>query len=67
MQEYIAELSKLYKETSALWRRDPDPESFEWIECNDSGPPLLDSPPYPALGFLMVTERVTSRHSLRRH
>ena len=33
LQEYIAELSKLYKETSALWRRDPDPESFEWIEC----------------------------------
>jgi 1,4-alpha-glucan branching enzyme len=41
LQEYIAEISKLYKETNALWRRDPDPESFEWIECNDKDNTIL--------------------------
>jgi len=41
LQEYIAELSKLYKESNALWRRDPDPESFEWIECNDKDNTIL--------------------------
>ncbi|HEY3253442.1 MAG TPA: 1,4-alpha-glucan branching protein GlgB [Polyangiaceae bacterium] len=41
LQEYIAELSKLYKDSNALWRRDPDPESFEWIECNDKDNTIL--------------------------
>jgi 1,4-alpha-glucan branching enzyme len=35
LQEYIMELGKLYRETPALWRSDPQPESFEWIDCND--------------------------------
>jgi 1,4-alpha-glucan branching enzyme len=41
LQEYIAELGKLYKESNALWRGDPGPESFEWIECNDKDNTIL--------------------------
>jgi 1,4-alpha-glucan branching enzyme len=35
MQAYVAELGRLYKETSPLWRQDPDPAGFEWIDCTD--------------------------------
>jgi 1,4-alpha-glucan branching enzyme len=35
LQEYIAELGRFYRETPALWRSDPVPESFEWIDCTD--------------------------------
>ena len=35
LQEFIAELGKLHKATPALWRSDPLPESFEWIDCSD--------------------------------
>jgi len=31
----LAELGRLYREESALWRGDPDPEGFRWIECQD--------------------------------
>jgi 1,4-alpha-glucan branching enzyme len=33
--EYVAELGRVYRETPALWRGDPNPESFEWIDCSD--------------------------------
>jgi 1,4-alpha-glucan branching enzyme len=32
---FVAELGRLYRETPALWRADPNPESFEWIDCSD--------------------------------
>ncbi len=32
---------QLYKESNALWRGDPGPESFEWIECNDKDNTIL--------------------------
>ncbi|HYO93799.1 MAG TPA: 1,4-alpha-glucan branching protein GlgB [Polyangiaceae bacterium] len=35
LQEFVAELGKLYKATPALWRSDPNPETFEWIDCTD--------------------------------
>jgi 1,4-alpha-glucan branching enzyme len=41
LQEYIAELGRLYKDSNALWRGDPGPESFEWIECNDKDNTIL--------------------------
>jgi 1,4-alpha-glucan branching enzyme len=34
-QEYIAELLRLYRSNPVFWRRDPDPDSFEWIDCAD--------------------------------
>ena len=35
LQDFIAELAKLYKATPALWRGDPTSEGFEWIDCTD--------------------------------
>ena len=35
LMHFIEELGRLYRETPALWRADPNPESFEWIDCSD--------------------------------
>jgi 1,4-alpha-glucan branching enzyme len=32
---FFEALGALYRETPCLWRRDPDPEGFSWIDCND--------------------------------
>jgi 1,4-alpha-glucan branching enzyme len=41
LQEYVAELARYYKNTPALWRRDPDPDGFEWIDCSDKDNTVL--------------------------
>jgi 1,4-alpha-glucan branching enzyme len=41
LQEYIAELSRFYQRTPALWRSDPDPSGFEWIDCSDKDNSVL--------------------------
>ncbi len=35
LSRFIGELGSLYHEEPAFWRRDPDPESFQWIDCQD--------------------------------
>jgi 1,4-alpha-glucan branching enzyme len=35
LQRYIEELGRLYQQTPELWRKDPDPEGFAWIDCSD--------------------------------
>lgn len=35
MQRLVAALGRLYAEHPCLWRGDPDPEAFRWIECDD--------------------------------
>jgi 1,4-alpha-glucan branching enzyme len=32
---FFEDLGALYREASPLWRVDPDPEGFAWIDCND--------------------------------
>jgi len=32
----LATLGRVYGETPAFWRRDPEPESFAWIDCSDA-------------------------------
>ncbi|MGH7858051.1 MAG: alpha amylase C-terminal domain-containing protein, partial [Candidatus Binatia bacterium] len=34
-QQFLQDLGSLYRDSSSLWRRDPDPESFAWIDCTD--------------------------------
>jgi 1,4-alpha-glucan branching enzyme len=34
-QRFLAELGALYSATPALWRSDPDPAGFAWIDCTD--------------------------------
>jgi 1,4-alpha-glucan branching enzyme len=33
---FLADLGRLYIDTPPLWRRDPDPEGFEWIDDGDA-------------------------------
>ena len=35
IRTFLAELGRLYHERPALWRRDADPDGFEWIDCED--------------------------------
>ena len=32
---FLADLGQLYRETPSLWRKDPDPDGFAWIDCGD--------------------------------
>ncbi len=32
---FFEDLGALYQRTPCFWRRDPDPEGFSWIDCND--------------------------------
>jgi 1,4-alpha-glucan branching enzyme len=32
---FVRELGRLYLGTPALWRRDGEPDGFEWIDCDD--------------------------------
>jgi 1,4-alpha-glucan branching enzyme len=36
MTLFLEEIGRLYRETSCLWRRDPDPDGFQWIDCDDA-------------------------------
>ncbi len=35
LARWLEDLGRVYLESPALWRGDPDPESFAWIDCND--------------------------------
>jgi 1,4-alpha-glucan branching enzyme len=35
LQLFLADLGRLYLKSPCLWRRDPDPEGFAWIDCSD--------------------------------
>ena len=36
IQKLVRDLNHLYRNTSALYERDCEPEGFSWIDCNDS-------------------------------
>jgi 1,4-alpha-glucan branching enzyme len=35
LARFLADLGRVVQDTPALWRGDPDPESFAWIDCTD--------------------------------
>jgi 1,4-alpha-glucan branching enzyme len=35
LARFLEDLGRLYRETPCLWRGDPDPDSFEWIDASD--------------------------------
>jgi 1,4-alpha-glucan branching enzyme len=37
VQSLVRDLNRVYGETSALWSRDNDPGTFQWIDANDAG------------------------------
>jgi 1,4-alpha-glucan branching enzyme len=36
LQRFMEDLGRLYHETPCLWRTDPDPFNYSWIDCHDS-------------------------------
>ena len=40
-ERFVAELGRIYREQPALWRRDPDPGGFQWIDCSDRASSVL--------------------------
>ena len=36
VQSLVRDLNRVYRETSALWSRDDDPQGFSWIDANDA-------------------------------
>jgi len=40
-ERFVAELGRVYREQPALWRRDPDPAGFQWIDCSDRASSVL--------------------------
>ena len=41
VQHLVADLNHLYRDNSALYRHDFEPEGFEWIDCNDADQSIL--------------------------
>lgn len=41
LQRYMEALGRVYRETPALWRNDPDPQAYSWIDCHDSDNSVL--------------------------
>ena len=41
LQRFLADLGRLYLDTPALWRSDPDPRGCAWIDCHDSDNSVL--------------------------
>ena len=35
LRRYLHDLARVYRDTPCLWRSDPDPEGFAWVDCND--------------------------------
>jgi 1,4-alpha-glucan branching enzyme len=41
LQKFLVDLGQFYLHTPCLWRSDPQPESFEWIDFNDRDNTIL--------------------------
>jgi 1,4-alpha-glucan branching enzyme len=41
LQVFFQDLGRLYHETPCLWRSDPDPHGYSWIDCHDSDNSVL--------------------------
>ena len=41
VHDLTRDLNRIYRETSALWAHDQDPQSFAWIDANDSANNVL--------------------------
>jgi 1,4-alpha-glucan branching enzyme len=59
LQDFIAELSKLYKATPSLWRGDPTGEGFEWVDCTDRENTVLSYLRKDGADFVLVVLNFT--------
>ncbi|WP_310962705.1 1,4-alpha-glucan branching protein GlgB [Nocardioides terrisoli] len=53
VRRLVSDLNTVYRNSPALWSRDNDPDSFEWLDANDAGNNTIAfvrwAPPSPAL------------------
>jgi len=35
LRRFFEDLGRMYRESPCLWRSDPDPHGFQWIDCSD--------------------------------
>ncbi len=56
---FLEELGRLYRETPCLWRSDPDPSGFSWIDCNDHDASVLSFLRRDAEGHVVVVMNLT--------
>ena len=59
LQEFVAELGRFYRNTPALWRSDPQGESFEWIDCTDKDNTVLSYLRRDGADFVVVVLNFT--------
>jgi 1,4-alpha-glucan branching enzyme len=41
LARFLQDLARLYRDSPCLWRRDCDPDGFEWIDCSDHASSVL--------------------------
>ncbi len=56
---FFEDLGRLYRETPVLWRADPDPEGFAWIDCADRENSVVSYVRRAAGAFLVVVLNLT--------
>jgi 1,4-alpha-glucan branching enzyme len=59
LQEYLTTLAQYYNQTPALWRSDPDPAGFEWIDCSDKDNTVLSYLRKDGANFVVVVLNFT--------
>ncbi len=64
---FVARLGRLYRESPCLWRSDPDPEGFQWIDCTDRDNSVLAYVRRDGASHLVVVLSFTplARHDYR--
>lgn len=56
---FMEDLGRLYLDSPTLWRSDPDPGGFSWIDCNDCGNSVLSYRRESGQDMLMIVLNLT--------
>ncbi len=56
---FVAALGKLYRTAPPLWHRDPDPEGFRWIACDDTTNQVIAYERYAGDSHLVIALNLT--------
>ncbi len=59
LRRLFEELGRLYRRSSCLWRGDPDPQGFRWIDCSDCESSVLSYLRGAADDYLVVVLNLT--------
>jgi 1,4-alpha-glucan branching enzyme len=59
LRRFMAHLGRVYAERPALWRSDPDPDGFRWIDCNDRESSVLSYARHDGAAHVVVVLNLT--------